>query len=167
MGVWYSVFIGWRGADMGLKMKSLKVTGVVVGSTNFFPMAAVSSLDSADYILNTVLREFRNMALNDEQVMVRVEDRNVMLFKRINLEDEFRIDGLRTVIGWIPCSNFNDSTHGLRFGFIKDEQVFPFNSGLETLQALSQVAQVGVIYGGEFKKIEFRTVHSYEMIGAI
>jgi hypothetical protein len=148
-------------------MAKLEVIGVVVGDGQNFSMAQVDSADEYEKIRNSILGGFQNMGMNAEQVLVRVQYRDTLLFQRIAQVPMFRINYDLGDARWRPASEFSRISVGCKFGFMKNGKIYECGSDVETLYELSDSGfPVGLICDG-FHKVEFRMDHSYEVVARI
>jgi hypothetical protein len=150
-------------------MAKLEVVGVVVDGDDgqTFSMAQVDSSDEHEKIRNSILTDFRNMGMNAEQVLVRVQYRDTLLFQRMAQVPMFRIDYVLGESGWRPVSEFSRLSVGGKFGFMKNGKIYECGRDVETLYELSDSGfPVGLICDG-FHKVEFRMDNSYEVVARI
>lgn len=149
-------------------MAKLNVTGIVVDGDDgqYFSMMQVDSADTAVMIRERIVEQFRDMGVHADRVMVRVQDRNVMLFERVGSQVEFFIDGVHQTT-WHKTSDFYKYVAGCKFGFMKNGKVYECGSEIETLIELSSSGfTIGLISDG-FYEMKIRESHSYEMVAQI
>lgn len=151
-------------------MAKLDVTGIVVGDDDgqYFSMAQIDSTDTAKDIMDSILEGFQDMGMGAEQVLVRVQCRDALLFQRMAAQvPMFRINYALGEPGWRPASEFSRISVGCKFGFMKNGKIYECGSDVETLYELSDSGfPVGLICDG-FHKVEFRMDHSYEVVARI